>query len=142
MTPRGAGSGTEEDPYVITNVYELQEMADGLGACYVLGNDIDAEANPIVGIAIVDPSDDSLVNSLDTEHGSVRVDSDLVVTYVAREGYWGEDTFTYRISDREDPLESEWSNGAEVQVHVQASPEPQPVEVTLYPAPAGRGGCP
>ena len=38
----GAGSGTEADPYLITDVYELQEMSDDLTAYYVLGNDIDA----------------------------------------------------------------------------------------------------
>ena len=36
------GSGTAEDPYVITNVDELQAMNDDLDAHYVLGNDIDA----------------------------------------------------------------------------------------------------
>jgi hypothetical protein len=38
----GNGSGTEEDPYQITNVYELQEMKDDLDAHYILMNDIDA----------------------------------------------------------------------------------------------------
>ena len=38
----GEGFGTETDPYVITDVYQLQEMQDDLSACYVLGNDIDA----------------------------------------------------------------------------------------------------
>ena len=40
----GKGSGTAEDPYQITNVYQLQEMNDEHpeGACYVLMNDIDA----------------------------------------------------------------------------------------------------
>jgi len=38
----GAGSGTEADPYIITNVNQLQEMADDLAAYYILGNDIDA----------------------------------------------------------------------------------------------------
>ena len=38
----GSGSGTEEDPYTITNISELQEMQDDLDAWYVLGNDIDA----------------------------------------------------------------------------------------------------
>jgi hypothetical protein len=38
----GNGSGTEADPYVITDVYQLQEMQNDLGAYYVLGNDIDA----------------------------------------------------------------------------------------------------
>jgi len=38
----GSGSGTLEDPYVITNVKQLQEMKYDLSAHYVLGNDIDA----------------------------------------------------------------------------------------------------
>ena len=37
----GAGSGTEQDPYIITNVYQLQEMNNDLDAWYELGNDID-----------------------------------------------------------------------------------------------------
>jgi clostripain len=38
----GKGSGTPSDPYVITNVKQLQEMKYDLKAHYVLGNDIDA----------------------------------------------------------------------------------------------------
>ncbi len=38
----GAGSGTEQDPYIITDVYQLQEMNNDLTAWYELGNDIDA----------------------------------------------------------------------------------------------------
>jgi hypothetical protein len=38
----GSGSGTEQDPYIITNVYQLQEMNNDLDAWYELGNDIDA----------------------------------------------------------------------------------------------------
>ncbi|MFB6177377.1 MAG: beta strand repeat-containing protein, partial [Halobaculum sp.] len=37
-----AGNGTEADPYVITNVSELQAIEDDLDAHYVLGSDIDA----------------------------------------------------------------------------------------------------
>lgn len=40
----GAGSGTAIDPYIITDVDELQEMKDELDAWYELGNDIDASA--------------------------------------------------------------------------------------------------
>lgn len=36
------GSGTQEDPYVITNASELQAMNDEVDAHYELGNDIDA----------------------------------------------------------------------------------------------------
>jgi len=43
----GSGSGTEEDPYIITNISELQEMQDDLDAWYVLGNDIDASDTQI-----------------------------------------------------------------------------------------------
>jgi hypothetical protein len=38
----GNGSGTEEDPFQITNVHQLQEMKDELDAHYILMNDIDA----------------------------------------------------------------------------------------------------
>ena len=37
-----AGSGTAADPYVITNVSELQAIEDDLDASYVLVNDINA----------------------------------------------------------------------------------------------------
>ncbi len=40
----GSGSGTPGDPYIITNVDQLQEMKDNLSAHYALGNDIDASA--------------------------------------------------------------------------------------------------
>jgi hypothetical protein len=38
----GNGSGTEEAPYQITNVHQLQEMNDDLSAHYILMKDIDA----------------------------------------------------------------------------------------------------
>ena len=38
------GEGTPEDPYVITDVDDLQAMQDDLEGHYVLGNDIDASA--------------------------------------------------------------------------------------------------
>jgi len=38
----GSGFGTEQNPYIITDVYQLQEMQDDLDAHYVLANDIDA----------------------------------------------------------------------------------------------------
>jgi subtilisin-like proprotein convertase family protein len=37
----GSGSGTEADPYIITNVQELQQVNNDLSAWYELGNDID-----------------------------------------------------------------------------------------------------
>jgi hypothetical protein len=38
----GSGSGTVGDPYIITNVNQLQEMKDNLSGYYALGNDINA----------------------------------------------------------------------------------------------------
>jgi len=38
----GSGSGTEPDPYIITDVNQLQEMTYSLNAWYELGNDINA----------------------------------------------------------------------------------------------------
>ncbi len=38
----GSGSGTEVDPYIITDVDQLQEMNNELDAWYELGNNIDA----------------------------------------------------------------------------------------------------
>jgi hypothetical protein len=38
----GVGSGTQENPYIITNVQQLQEMNNDLDAWYELGNNIDA----------------------------------------------------------------------------------------------------
>ena len=38
----GGGSGTSGSPYIITDVGELQEMENDLGAYYLIANDIDA----------------------------------------------------------------------------------------------------
>jgi hypothetical protein len=38
----GEGSGTESDPYQITNICELQEIINNLNAHYIIVNDIDA----------------------------------------------------------------------------------------------------
>ncbi|MDA3843254.1 MAG: T9SS type A sorting domain-containing protein [Candidatus Kapabacteria bacterium] len=45
----GNGSGTEADPYQITNVDELQEMNDALKAYYILMNYIDARETTYTG---------------------------------------------------------------------------------------------
>ncbi len=39
---RRSGSGTEDDPYIITSVYELQQVGNDPNAWYELGSDIDA----------------------------------------------------------------------------------------------------
>jgi hypothetical protein len=45
----GTGSGTESDPYIITNVDQFQEMNDDLTAWYALGNDINLLPQNLVG---------------------------------------------------------------------------------------------
>jgi len=37
-----SGNGTEEDPYIITDIFELQAVGNDLDACYEFGNNIDA----------------------------------------------------------------------------------------------------
>jgi len=41
----GSGSGTEEDPYVITDWHELNEVRDDLSAYYELGNNLDEDTD-------------------------------------------------------------------------------------------------
>ncbi len=65
----GEGSGTLEDPYVITTVDELQLMASDLSAHYILGNDIDASAtetwNDGAGFVTIGDSDNQFTGSID-----------------------------------------------------------------------------
>ena len=65
----GAGSGTQQNPYIITNIYELQEMNDDLDAWYELGNDIDASDtknwNAGEGFLPIGDGDNKFVGHLD-----------------------------------------------------------------------------
>lgn len=65
----GDGSGTESDPYQITDVDELQEMEDDLSAHYVLMNDIDASGteswNGDAGFKPIGNDIDSFTGSFD-----------------------------------------------------------------------------
>ncbi len=42
----GEGEGTQENPYIITNAQQMDEVRYNLSACYVLGNDIDLSMIP------------------------------------------------------------------------------------------------
>jgi hypothetical protein len=50
MTFSGNGSGTSEEPYQITTVAQLQEMANELSAYYIIMNDIDC--GPITFVSV------------------------------------------------------------------------------------------
>lgn len=63
------GNGTEDDPYVITDVHELQAINQDLEAQYVLGNDIDASETEAweagAGFTPIGDEDDWFSGSLD-----------------------------------------------------------------------------
>ena len=65
----GGGSGSVDDPYVISNVEELQAIQDDLAAHYVLGNDIDASGTALwnngSGFAPIGPPADPFTGVLD-----------------------------------------------------------------------------
>ncbi len=70
-----AGSGTQEDPYRITNATELQAMNEDLDAHYVLGDDIDASEtadwNLGEGFAPVGSRDRAFTGSFDGQNHTV-----------------------------------------------------------------------
>jgi subtilisin-like proprotein convertase family protein len=65
----GSGSGTQEDPYAVTDVYQLQEMNNGLDYYYKLGDDIDAsdtsQWNGGTGFVPIGNSSDNFTGNLD-----------------------------------------------------------------------------
>ncbi len=77
----GAGSGTEEDPYQITNADELAEMAYFLGnshkgTCFKVMNDIDlttwiAENNPTAGWNPIGVQSDHFKGNLDGDNHTI-----------------------------------------------------------------------
>jgi len=69
------GSGTNADPYVVTNVSELQAMEDDTDASYVLGNDIAAGAtdgwNDRAGFEPVGPRTDPFTGTFDGKNHTI-----------------------------------------------------------------------
>ena len=72
----GSGSGTESDPYIITNIYQLQEMNNDLDAWYELGNDIDASVteneNEGAGFIPVGGNDDGFCGHFDGHGHTIK----------------------------------------------------------------------
>ena len=82
----GEGSGTEEDPYQITNIYQLQEIdtdSAHLAAHYILMNDIDAsvtrEWNDSTGFVPVGDEETGFSGKLD---GNNKTISGLYIFYL------------------------------------------------------------
>ena len=71
----GQGSGTEQDPYIITDVFQLQEMNNDLDAWYELGNDIDASDtknwNDGAGFIPVGNAENSFTGTFDGNNFSI-----------------------------------------------------------------------
>ncbi len=72
----GGGDGTPANPYVIEDVWDLQNMTSDLNAHYVLGNDIDASDtvgwNEGAGFAPVGTSSNKFTGSLDGSNHTIR----------------------------------------------------------------------
>ena len=84
-----SGSGTADDPYVITDASQLQNMGNDLTASYVLGNDIDASS-----IANFEPIGDSNNQFTGSLNGSDYTISGITIDrpstdYVGLIGYMG-----------------------------------------------------
>jgi hypothetical protein len=80
----GSGSGTENNPYLIENVWQLQEINDNLSAYYALDNDIDATVtnswNGGKGFLPIGTSTTPFIGSFDgCGHKIIRL-------YISREG--------------------------------------------------------
>jgi hypothetical protein len=90
----GSGSGTPSDPYVITNVKQLQEMKYDLKAHYVLGNDIDASEtknwNSGQGFEPIGDKDNPFTGSFDGRgHKIYNLYINTTRSYVGLFGYVG-----------------------------------------------------
>ena len=57
----------------------------------VMANDVDAEADPLTASVVTDP-----------EHGSVTFNEDGSFEYVPTANFFGDDSFTYKLTDGED----------------------------------------
>ena len=95
-----------DDTYSTNQDTPLTVAADG-----VLGNDTDAESDPLTAAKVSDPSD-----------GSVTLNADGSFTYTPDSGFSGTDTFTYQANDGTDD-----SNVATVTITVAAVVNNPPV---------------
>lgn len=97
----GGGSGTESDPYIIEDVWDLQNMSKNLTVHYALGNDIDASVtrtwNSGQGFDPVGTNENSFKGSFNGEKFNItglfinRSNSDYVGLFgsITSEGFGG-----------------------------------------------------
>jgi len=77
----------------------------------VLGNDTDADANPLTAVLVAGPA-----------HGALTLNADGSLTYTPTSGYSGADSFTYKANDG-----TADSNTVTVSITVEAAPAGVPV---------------
>lgn len=98
-------------PVANANSYSTDEDTKlTVAAPGVLGNDTDADSDPLTAQKLTDPA-----------HGSLSLSANGGFTYTPASGYVGSDSFTYRASDGED-----YSNTANVTITVNEVVEPLP----------------
>ena len=91
-------------PVAVNDFYSTDEDTTlTVAAAGVLGNDTDAESNPLTAIKVTDPA-----------NGSLTFNSDGSFTYVPASNFNGSDSFTYKANDGMD------SNIATVNITVNA----------------------
>jgi hypothetical protein len=91
-------------PVAVDDTYSMRQ-ATVLSGASVLGNDSDADSDPLVVVPVTDP-----------QHGTVSWNADGSFTYVPNPDFSGTDSFTYMASDG-----STHSNQATVSVSVLAA---------------------
>jgi VCBS repeat-containing protein len=82
-------NGVNDAPVAVGNSYSTNEDAQlVVSVPGVLGNDSDADGNPLTALLVTGPA-----------HGTLVLDTDGEFTYTPAPNYNGPDSFTYRVSD-------------------------------------------
>jgi len=113
----GAFEQDEFAPIAVDDTYSVDEDALlSVSAPGVLGNDTDADSDPLTAVKVDDPL-----------HGSLDLDADGSFTYTPSTGYVGFDSFTYQANDS-----TENSNIATVTIQVNESTPPPPLPSRFF----------
>ncbi|MGH3714448.1 MAG: Ig-like domain-containing protein [Micromonosporaceae bacterium] len=84
-----AAVGTNQPPVAADDAYAaIEDTTLNVAAPGVLGNDTDADGDPLTAILVSNPS-----------HGTLTLNADGSLAYVPAANYNGPDSFTYRASD-------------------------------------------
>ena len=107
----GTTAGTNTAPVAVADSYQTdQDTPLVRSAPGVLGNDTDADGDPLTASKVANPS-----------HGSVTLNSNGSFTYTPAAGYYGTDSFTYRAYDGK-----AYSNTVSVTITINEAEGPLP----------------